>query len=60
LGDTCAKQKVSKIATVSDEAFAYLLIENYWDEWSTKNMEEYMGERYYDSSISKRNIRRTT
>ena len=39
---------------VSDEAFAYLLVENYWDEWSTKNLDDYMGERCYNSSISKR------
>ncbi len=45
---------MSKIATVSDEAFAYLLIENYWNEWSTKNLVEYLGERCCDSSISKR------
>jgi len=30
--DSCTKQKVSEMATVSDEAFTYLLIENYWDE----------------------------
>jgi len=42
------------MATVLDEAFAYLFIENYWDAWSTKNLEEYMGGKLYDSSISKR------
>jgi len=25
------------MATISGEAFAYLLVENYWDEWSKKN-----------------------
>jgi len=25
------KQKVSEMATISDKAFTYLLIENYWD-----------------------------
>jgi len=34
--DNCTKQKISEMAMVLDEAFAYLLIENYWDEWSTK------------------------
>jgi len=36
-GGTPVQNKVSDIATVLDEAFAYLLIEIYWDEWSTKN-----------------------
>jgi len=45
---------------VSDEAFAYLLVENYWDEWSTKNLDDYMGERCYNSSISKMEKRRAT
>ena len=52
--DSCTKQKVSEMVTVSDEAFTYLLIENYWDEWSTKNLDEYMQEVSYDSSTSKR------
>jgi len=58
--DNYTKQKVSGVATVLDKAFAYLFIENYWDEWSTIFSEEYMGERSYDSSISKRKKRRTT
>jgi len=33
--------KVSEIATVSDEAFAFLLIENYWDTWCNVNLEDY-------------------
>jgi len=33
--DGSSKIKVSDMATASDEAFAYLLIENYWDQWST-------------------------
>jgi len=30
------------MATILDEAFAFLLVENYWDEWSKKNLEEYV------------------
>jgi len=30
----CQKTKVSQMTTASDEAFAYLLVENYWDSWS--------------------------
>jgi len=33
--DNYTKQKVSGVATVLDKAFAYLFIENCWDEWST-------------------------
>jgi len=28
--DSCTKCTVSEMATASDEAFAYLLVENYW------------------------------
>jgi len=35
--DNCTKQKISEMAMVLDEAFAYLLIENDWDEWSKKS-----------------------
>jgi len=52
--DNCTKQKISEMATILDEAFAYLFIANYWDEWSTKNLDDYVGERCYNSSISKR------
>ena len=27
------KEKISKIATASDEAFVLLILENIWDEW---------------------------
>jgi len=37
----CTKTKVSELASVTDEAFAYLLIENYWDHWATLDVEEY-------------------
>lgn len=42
--ETCAK-KISKVATVSDEAFTLLLLENYWDSWSVIDINEYEGER---------------
>ena len=58
--DSCTKQKVSEKMTVSDEVFTYLLIENYWDEWSTKSLDEYMQEVSYDSSTSKRKKRKST
>ena len=38
--ELCTKQKISDFATVSDEAFAYLLVENYWDGWSTRRSDE--------------------
>ena len=38
--ELCTKQKISDFATVSDEAFAYLLVENYWDGWSTRKSDE--------------------
>jgi len=31
-----AKMPISEMATVSDKAFALLLLENYWDTWSPK------------------------
>ena len=43
--DCCTKQRVSDMATILDEAFAFLLLENYWDEWSKKKLEEYVAER---------------
>jgi len=36
----CQKKTVSEMATVSDEAFAYLLVENYWDYWSNLNIKD--------------------
>jgi len=38
--ELCTKQKNSDFATVSDEAFVYLLVENYWDGWSTRRSDE--------------------
>jgi len=58
--DSCTKQKVSEIVTISDEAFAYLLVENYWDDWSKKELEEYFAEACFDNSIMKRKKRKTT
>jgi len=48
------------MATISDESFVHLLVENYWDEWSKKKLEEYISEASFDSSISKRRKRKTT
>jgi len=36
-----AKLPICEMATVSDEAFTLLLLENYWEGWSTKNLDEY-------------------
>jgi len=46
------------MATVSDEAFAYLLMENYWDYWSTLNLQEYKSDVTYDKESNKK-IKRT-
>jgi len=60
-GETHAHtQKVSEMATISDEAFAYLLVENYWDDWSKKELEEYFAEACFDNSIMKWKKRKTT
>ena len=42
------KMLISEMATVSDETFALLLLENYWDTWSTKNLEAYQKEATFD------------
>jgi len=42
------------MAIVSDEDFALLLLENYWESWSTKNVEEYNTEVAYAKSQIKR------
>ena len=40
-GTTLAKLTISEMTTVSNEAVALLLLENYWDTWSTKNLVAY-------------------
>jgi len=49
-----AKMPISEMATVSDEAFALLLLEKYWDTWSTKNLETYQKEATFDERTNKK------
>jgi len=46
------------MATASDEAFAYLLVENYWEYWSNLDLKAYKSEVTYDKESNKR-IKRT-
>ena len=50
----CAKMTIRDMATISDEAFALLLLENYWESWSTKNVEEYKTEVSFDESTNQK------
>jgi len=52
--DGSSKIKVSNMATASDEAFEYLLIENYWDQWSTVDLEVYKNEATFETNSMKR------
>ena len=36
-----AQQPISKIATISDEGFVLLVLENIWDMWIIKDIDEY-------------------
>jgi len=58
--DCCTRQSVSDMATILDEAFAFMLVENYWDEWSKKKLEEYVAERSFDETTSKQKKRKVT
>jgi len=49
-----AKMPISEMATVSNEAFALLLLENYWDTWSTKNLEAYQKEATFDERTNQK------
>jgi len=42
------------MATVSDEAFAYLLVGNYWDYWSNLNLQDYKTDATYDKEFNKK------
>ncbi len=42
------------MATISDKAFTLLLLENYWEGWSTKNLEEYKSEVTYNETTNQR------
>ena len=56
----CAKMTIRDMATISDEAFALLLLENYWESWSTKNVEEYKTEVAFDESTNQKKKRKAT
>jgi len=49
-----AKMTISEMVTVPNKAFALLLLENYWDTWSTKNLEAYQKEATYDERTIKK------
>ena len=50
----CAKLPISEMATVPDEAFTLLLLENYWEQWSTKNLDEYKSEVTIDETTNQK------
>jgi len=57
----CGKMTIHEMATVSDEAFALLsLLENYWDSWSTKNVEQYKTEVLYNENTNQKKKRKAT
>jgi len=56
----CAKLPISEMATVSDEAFTLLLLENYWEGWSTKNLDEYKSEVTIDETTNQKKKRKAT
>jgi len=51
---------IREMAMISDEAFALLLLENYWESWSTKNVEEYKTEVTFDESTNQKKKRKAT
>jgi len=58
--DGCTNLKASDMATASDEAFTYLLIENYWDNWATLDLETYKNETTYEINSTKKKKRKAT
>ena len=58
--DNCTKSTVSEMATVSDEAFAYLLVENYWSKWSAVDLETYQKESTFENGSVKKKKRTAT
>jgi len=54
----CQKTKVSQMATASDEAFAYLLVENYWDSWSKLDLDQYKNESTFDVASNRKRKRK--
>jgi len=58
--DSCTKSTVSEMATVSDEAFAYLLVENYWNKWSALDLQTYQKESTFENGSVKKKKRTAT
>jgi len=58
--DSCTKSTVSEMATVSDEAFAYLLVENYWNKWSAVDLQTYQKESTFENGSVKKKKRTAT
>jgi len=56
----CLKTKVSQMATASDEAFALLLVENYWESWSKIDLDQYKIETTFDVASNRKRKRKTT
>ena len=54
----CAKLPISEMATISDKAFTLLLLENYWEGWSTKNLDEYKSEVTIDETTNQKKKRK--
>jgi len=50
----CGKMTISDMAIVLNEASALLLLVNYWESWSTKNVEECKMEVPYSESINQK------
>ena len=46
------------MATISDEVFTLLLLENYWEGWSTKNFDEYKSEVTIDETTNQKRKRK--
>jgi len=50
----CGKLGIRGMATILDGAFALLFLENYWESWSTKNVEEYKTEVSFDENTNQK------
>jgi len=58
--DNCTKATVSEMATASNEAFAYVLVENYWSTWSAVDLEKYNKESTFENGSVKKKKRTAT
>ena len=57
--DGCTKSKVSELASITDEAFAYLLVENYYEVWTNIDLEAYKNEEIqFDERTRKKKKRK--